>query len=375
MTDPTTPTSETNATSETSATNVTSKTSATTTTNATTTTKILPTLLLLAVLLVVGYLVTNPAEGQRVLVELGLAQPVQQGYVLSGLLEAETVRLGSPQGGVVRVLHVREGQTVRAGDLLAELDADLLRWQEQAAEAALAQAQAQWQMAQRGARESDLAVAQAAVAQAQVGLEVARQALQDAETAADQPGGEARRAQAQAQVAQAEAALRAAQAQQDALAAGAGDADLQAAQAAVDAAQAELERIRAQIAAQSLHAPQDAVVAAILLREGELALPGQAVLLLRPLDRPLHVTVYLPESDLDKAAPGRVVTIRADAFPDRTFTGRVVHIADRAEFTPRNVQTPEDRVILVYAVRIAVDDPEGVLKPGLPVDVIFEVQP
>jgi HlyD family secretion protein len=67
--------------------------------------------------------------------------------------------------------------------------------------------------------------------------------------------------------------------------------------------------------------------------------------------------------------------IKVDAYPEREFAGEVIDVAEEAEYTPRNVQTPEERSILVYEVRIKIRNPEGLLKPGLPADANFEVQP
>lgn len=339
---------------------------------------LIPLVILLVLLLIAGYLSANPTEGQRVLAELGLAEPPQEGYVLSGLLEAEMTRLGSPLGGRVQSVAVGEGQHVDAGALLAELDRDALALQERIAQSAVHQAALRLQMLQRGPRETDLAVAHATVQQARVAVEAAEQGVRDAQQSADQPGGDTRLAQARAQAAQARAALQIALAQVHALTQGASQADLQAAQAAPHAAQAALDRVQAHMATQRLTAPSEAVVSAVLLHPGELAMPGQPVVALRSLDHPLYVTVYVPEADLGRVQVGTTVTVRADAFPDTAFYGEVVHIADRAEFTPRNVQTPEDHTILVYAARVEVNGPPDMvklLKPGLPVDVIFEVQP
>jgi HlyD family secretion protein len=93
---------------------------------------------------------------------------------------------------------------------------------------------------------------------------------------------------------------------------------------------------------------------------------------MNPDDR--WVRVYIGEMDVARIAPGHEATIHADGLPDVAFRGRVVLIADEAEFTPRNVQTPEERSKLVYAVRVRIlDDPELRLKPGLPVDVRFRL--
>ncbi len=84
------------------------------------------------------------------------------------------------------------------------------------------------------------------------------------------------------------------------------------------------------------------------------------------------MVVYVAETHVARLNAGDQVTIIVDAYPEDTWTGRIVRIADQAQFTPSNVQTVEERVKLVFAVEIAVDDESGHLKPGMPADVVFE---
>jgi multidrug resistance efflux pump len=217
-------------------------------------------------------------------------------------------------------------------------------------------------------------VARASVDQAGAVLEACLQAVEDARQFAPARGREERVSLAQAQAARARANLDAARSAMQALERGATPSELEAAQAAVDAAAAGIAGLDSQIASQTLRAPIDGVVLDHLFLPGELALPGQPVVALADL-RSLTLTVYLPEGQLHRARLGAPVSVQVDAYPNRTFPGQVTYIADEAEFTPRNVQTPEDRVILVYAVRIEVPNPEGALVPGLPADAIFEVKP
>jgi HlyD family secretion protein len=86
----------------------------------------------------------------------------------------------------------------------------------------------------------------------------------------------------------------------------------------------------------------------------------------------LTITVYVPEDRYGQISRGQSATVQVDSFPSLVFQARVTHIADEAEFTPRNVQTVEGRSSTVYAVKLVVTDPDGRLKPGMPADVTFE---
>jgi HlyD family secretion protein len=151
---------------------------------------------------------------------------------------------------------------------------------------------------------------------------------------------------------------------------GATEAEIDSVEALVEASEAEVARFEAMIDKQTIDAPLDAVVLELFLSPGEVAIPGQPLLSLTNLNE-LRVTVYIPEFDLNWASIGDLVEVRFSAYPDKQYAGVVVHISDRAEFTPRNVQTPDERVILVFAVKIRIANPGGDLKPGLTVDVIF----
>jgi HlyD family secretion protein len=106
------------------------------------------------------------------------------------------------------------------------------------------------------------------------------------------------------------------------------------------------------------------------LRAGETTLPGLPVVEI--LDPSLiYLNIYVPEDELPKISIGQSVKIRIDAFPGETFEGTVSFIASKAEFTPRNIQTKEDRTLLVYRVKIIVDNPEGKVKSGTYGDAVF----
>jgi HlyD family secretion protein len=140
-----------------------------------------------------------------------------------------------------------------------------------------------------------------------------------------------------------------------------------AARAQVSEAEAALEMARARLAEARLVAPITAVVLRKNLELGETAGPGASILtLLDPGD--LWLRAYVPETDVGRIRIGQRAAVTVDAFPGREFPGTIGEIASEAEFTPRNVQTKQERVKLVFAVRITLDNSEGLLKPGMPAD-------
>lgn len=150
------------------------------------------------------------------------------------------------------------------------------------------------------------------------------------------------------------------------------EAQIPLAEAEVASAEANYEAMQLQAEKLVLRAPISGVVLYRNLEVGEVALPSSTVLTLASLDT-LNVTVYVPEDSYGRIKLGDAATITSDSFPDETFEASVTHIANEAEFTPRNVQTQEERKNTVFAIELVVDDAGDKIKPGMPVDVEFPV--
>jgi len=209
---------------------------------------------------------------------------------------------------------------------------------------------------------------------AQAGLDGARAALGDLYGLRDNPQElNARVDEMEAQYRAAEASVEMAQAQLDALRAGATDEEIAIAEAQVEQAQAALNSLIVMWDKQVVVAPVGGLVLDLSIHEGELAAPGATLLELGDLDQ-VMLTVYVPEDRLGWVRIGQAVEVRVDSFPDRTFVGSVVAIADEAEFTPRNVQTQEERVNMVFAVDVRIPNPDHLLKPGVPADASIITQ-
>ena len=148
------------------------------------------------------------------------------------------------------------------------------------------------------------------------------------------------------------------------------EAGVQQAEAALAQAQAALATLDVQIEKTVIRAPMDGVVLIRNLEIGETVAPGGVVMVIGQLAE-VELVVYIPETEYGKVNLGDQVSIIVDSFPGETFTGTVVQISDKAEFTPRNVQTVEGRRATVYGIKISVPNPDLKLKPGMPADVTF----
>jgi HlyD family secretion protein len=172
---------------------------------------------------------------------------------------------------------------------------------------------------------------------------------------------------AQAQYDVAEANVGVAQAQLEAIKAGATPEEISVAQSQVEQAKAALQTMEVQLDKLTLTAPRTGVVLERTVSAGEIAAPNVSLLTIADLDQ-VTLTVYVPENQIGLVKVGQEVTVKVDSYPERVFEAKVVHIATEAEFTPKNVQTKEERVSTVFAVKIQIPNPDGALKPGMPAD-------
>ncbi len=173
--------------------------------------------------------------------------------------------------------------------------------------------------------------------------------------------------QAEGEYRQAEASLQAAQAELDKARAGARPEEIELARAAVEQAEAALEIARYYFARHAIYAPASGFVSECAIKPGENIQPGRPLVTIASLDE-VELTLYIPLARLGFVRLGQEVEVRVDSFPGETFRGRIVYISPEAEFTPRSVQTREERVTQVFAVRVKLPNPEHKLKPGMYAD-------
>ncbi len=161
-----------------------------------------------------------------------------------------------------------------------------------------------------------------------------------------------------------------AEAQLDLLEEGASASRLRLAESALRQAEARLRSLEVQHEMASLESPQGGQVVEVFAEQGEAVAQGASLVRVAQLS-PLYITIYVAETDVGDLEIGQPVELTVDAYDDETFDGEVVAIAAEAEFTPKNVQTKEDRADLVYAVRIRVPNADGDLRPGMPADAVI----
>jgi HlyD family secretion protein len=351
--------------------------------------------------------------------------------LVSGNLELTQVDLSFKTAGRIVELNVREGDWVKKGQVIARIDATQLDQQRARDAAAVTNAQSQYQQLetsieyQKATIDSDIAAKKADLAQMQARLDEllagsrpqdiaqAQAALTDAKAAQDLAKAEAERAktlfsredisksqfdQAQTKVESTTAQVRAAEERlalvkegprkEEIAAARAVVARAQAAVATAEANRIELKRkeqeltgrqaeiarnraqvgmTEAQIADTTIVSPIDGVIMVKAAELGEVVAAGTTIVSLGDLDHP-WMRAYINETDLGRIHLGGTVSLSTDTFPDKTYEGRISYISSEAEFTPKQIQTKEERVKLVYRIKIEVNNKDHELKNNMPMD-------
>lgn len=288
----------------------------------------------------------------------------------SGTIEATTVDLTTKSPGTIKILAFQEGSAVKKQVLLAELTRSDLVAQQARDALAVQAAQANLDDLQSGSRVQEIKVAQANYNIAQVNLE---QAILDSARADQlyQGGALSQQAWEQArlngQLKQNQ--LDAAEANLELLQAGTRPAKITAAAAEVERTQAVLQATQSLLDDLKLYSPMDGTVLTRNYEPGEYVAAGVALATIADLDH-LWVKVYIPTDDLPSVQLGQQVAFTVSGDTTQ-YTGTVSHIATKGEFTPKTIQTKQERTNVVYEVKIEIDNVSGALKPGMPADVVF----
>jgi HlyD family secretion protein len=293
--------------------------------------------------------------------------------ILHGNVDIREVQLAFNSSERIIALHATEGQTVRTGDLLGELDTTGLMAELTLAEAQLAEQQQILDRLEAGTRSEEIRQARADLAAAEAELQNARLRVGRAEKlVADKLAPEERLDDERATTEVAKARLDAARAALDLALTGPRVEDIESARARRDALRAALALARKRLADATLVAPGDGVIRNRMLEPGDMASPQRPVFSIALTD-PMWVRAYLDEPDLGRVQLGRAADITTDSFPGKRYAGWVGYISPTAEFTPKSVETREVRSHLVYQVRIYVCNPEGELRLGMPATVEIDL--
>jgi HlyD family secretion protein len=283
------------------------------------------------------------------------------GDAVSGTIDADEVHVASRYGGRVEKTLAQEGDTLKPGQVIAELDAAELKARRDQAEAQLAELEAGPRKEEIEAAQHDWEALAASLALARADAKRADELFANNTISETEHDSAVRRAEAL------EKNVAAAKSRYDLLRAGTRPERLAQARAQVAEMDAQLREMR-------VVAPSDSVLEVLAVKAGDVLAPNREIATL-VLPQHLWVRVYVPEPWLGHIKMGDAVKVRVDAFANKEFQGAIEQIARSAEFTPRNVQTTEDRIKQVFGVKVRLDNREGQLRAGMSADVYFSNLP
>jgi HlyD family secretion protein len=272
----------------------------------------------------------------------------------SGTIETTEVTVSAKVGGEIMKLLVDEGSNVKKGDTLTLIDRTDLIIQLKQVQANATALEAQYKLTLRGFRAEDILQAEATFKNAQDDVKRAEE-LFKAHTVT------------QKQLDDARTKFILAQQNFEKMKRGSRIEEIEAARAKRDLAVAQVEAMQKKVADSYVVAPMQGVITQKAIEEGDVVMPNGALFRISRLDR-VRLMIYVSEVELANVKLGQEAKVFIDAYPDKPFTGKIIYISDKAEFTPKNVQTKDDRTKLVFGVKIEVPNADQMLKPGMPAD-------
>ena len=291
---------------------------------------------------------------------------------MSGTVEVDPVKIMPLIGGRLIEVGLEEGAKLEEGQVVASIDCAELELQLQQAEAGVKGANARLQLIEKGARKEDIRWMRQVIK----GAKISKSKIETDLALYDplvKSGAMPKKQFDDLQVAGelADAKLAEAQQQYVKMIKGAQPEEIEAALSAVEQAEAMVGVIEKKLTYCEVLAPTSGTVMHKLAEPGEAAAPGLPIGVIADLTR-VKVKGYVSEKDLGHVKLGGPASVYIDSYPGKPIRGTITSIADEAEFTPKNIQTQDERVKTVYEVKVGVDNADGRLKSGMPADIVIK---
>jgi HlyD family secretion protein len=289
----------------------------------------------------------------------GCSNDNQNTITASGTIETTEVTVAAKVGGEITKLFVNEGAKVNKGDTLLNIDRTDIEIQYKQALANASGAEAQYNLTLKGPRVEDILQAEANYKNAKSDFDRAEELYKEKTIT---------------QKMRDDAELKFITAEQnfEKMKRGSRSEEIAGARARFNQAAAQTEAIQKKLNDAVVVAPIQGVITQKAIEEGDNVMPNGALFRISRLDN-VHLTIYVTEIELAKIKLGQDAKIFIDAYPDKPFIGKITYISDVAEFTPKNIQTKDDRTKLVFGVKIEALNPNFTLKPGMPADAVIEI--
>ena len=292
----------------------------------------------------------------------------------SGNIEATNVTVSSKVSGQVLKLLFDEGQKVNEGDTLIIIDHEILEYQLDQALAGLKSAEAQLSLLREGARVEDVKQAEEGLNQARINFDLAEKDLKrmtDLYNSKSITKKQFDDATARYNISKAQ--LTSAEENYKKIKNFARPEELKQAEANVGRQKAAVELIQKQIRDSYVITPSSGFVVKKFIEQGETVSPMSSLFKVSDLSN-VKLVIYVSEEELGRVKLNQSADVSVDTYPEKTFSGKVIYISPEAEFTPKNIQTKEERTKLVFEVKVQVDNPDFELKAGMPADAVVHVK-
>jgi HlyD family secretion protein len=277
----------------------------------------------------------------------------------TGTIEATEMTLSAQAGGQVKRIIADEGDVVRIGDTLLLIDNTDWVYQLEQARGGYEMAEAQFRLVLKGAREEDVIQSEANYKNAEADVKRMEE-LYRAKSVSEKQLDDARTRFTVSQQAW------------EKMKRGSRQEEIDAARARRDQTKAQMASLQKKVNDCVVTAQAAGTVTKRFVEQGELAGIGMALYRISNLSS-MDITIYVSESDLPKVTLNQKAIVHIDAFQHKEYEGKVSFISSTAEFTPKNIQTKEERTKLVFSVKVKVPNPDGSLKAGIPADVALQV--
>ncbi len=293
---------------------------------------------------------------------------------LSGIIEGKEVEISSKIAGRIKDIYFNEGDRVRENDLVVVIDCSDFEIQKRQIDAMVESASANLRLLEKGPRMEDIRMAEETFKQAEANLRNAERdwnrakRLFEEKSITEKQWEDARTKYelALAQFKQSEENLKKTKK-------GAREEEIELARAKLKEAIAVLEAVEKRIKDCEIFSPSNGIVSVKLKERGEIVNIGNPILKIIDTEK-VFLHVYIPEKEIGLVKIGELAEIRIDSFPERKFNGKIVYISPEAEFTPKQIQTEDERTKLVFKIKIELENKDGIFKPGMPADAFIKIK-
>jgi len=292
----------------------------------------------------------------------------------SGTIETTNIVISSRASGNVKVILKNEGDKVVKNDTLIIIDHDLLKIKLKQAQAGIVAAEARLKLALTGARKEDISLAKERLNQATTNFNLAEADFKRMEILyKEQAITKKQFDDIKARFNIAKSQLNSAKQNLIKIKNISRPEEISQVRSNYENAKANIDLIKKQISDSHITSPIDGIVVERFIELGESVNYGSAIIKVSDLSK-VKLVVYVNEENLGKVKLGQTAEISTDTYKDKTYTGKVIFISPEAEFTPKNIQTKDERTKLVFAVKIEIPNPDYELKAGMPADAKIKLQ-